>query len=384
MHIGERTQQIVDAIHGKSCKRVLISPEIEPSYACNYAGIDYFRATWDYPELVRAYEKMLKDFPMDFNMGFQWLSPQKSEILGSRNWKQNRQNGVMQHPEVTTLMEEDYDEFIENPIACIRQKVLPRLHTKLAGGGMESAAALTRAMVFENTQMADFYNRIYDVSLAENIPAYYGAMFYAPFDLLADHLRGIRQISLDVRKRADKVEAACERLADVMVEYMKSSFPIPEEGFPLACTWVHLPPMINPRQFDRFFWPTFQKVCQELTEAGYHLYIQFQGDYTDGRYFDYYSTLPEHQMMIAVEHQDFRKTLETIGKKHLVSCSYPLRYLSNYSTKECIEKAKELMDMGMAYGNFYFGFDKPPISAHDAEPEKLKEVLEFVRDYGVY
>lgn len=249
---------------------------------------------------------------------------------------------------------------------------------------MEGMAALARAMIFENTQLADFYNQMYDVTFEKEVPIYYGSMFYAPFDLLADLLRGIRQISLDVRKCPELVERACERLVEVMVNYIKTSFPAPEEGFPLACAWVHLPPMINPKQFDRFFWPTFQAVCEELVNAGYHLYVQFQGDYTDGKYFDYYSRLPKHKMVISVEHQDFQKTLDTIGKDHWVSCSYPLRYLSNYSTKECIDKAKELLDMGMAKGNFYFGFDKSPITLNDGEPEKIREVLQFVREYGVY
>ncbi len=74
--------------------------------------------------------------------------------------------------------------------------------------------------------------------------------------------------------------------------------------------------------------------------------MQFQGDYTDGRYFDYYSELPEGKVILAVEHQDFKKTLDILGSKNMVCCSYPLDYLTNYSTEECLDKARELMDLG--------------------------------------
>lgn len=382
--IQQKTDLIVNAICGKRADRVLIGPDIDQSYICQMAGIDLFRATWDYNELVRAFRIMLEEFPIDFNMGFDWLSPERSEILGSRNWRQNSE-GVMQHPEVTVMEIEDYEAFIEDPMACITSTILPRLHTNLAGGGMQAATTLARAMMFEQTKKYDYFTKLYEVSYEKAVPLYYGSMFYAPFDMLADLLRGISQIAIDVRKRGALVEQACEKLAVLMVDYIKTSFPVPESGFPLTCSWVHLPPMINPRQFDRFFWPTFKYVCDELAGAGYNLYLHFQGDYMDGKYFDYYSTLPANHCMIAVEQQDFRHALETIGKDHFISCAYPIRTFASHTKEECVQKAKELLDIGMsAGGNFYFGFDKPPFLLSDGAPDKIKAVFDYVAEHGVY
>lgn len=384
MDLQQKTDQLMQCIKGERGDRVLIGPDIDQSYICQMAGIDLFQATWDYNELVRAFGILVDEFQIDFNMGFDWLSPERSEILGSRNWRQNSE-GVMQHPEVTVMEAEDYEAFIEDPMKCITNTILPRLHTNLAGGGMQAATAIARAMTFDQTKKYDYFTKLYELSYEKAIPLYYGIMFYAPFDMLADLLRGIRQISIDVRKRGDLVEKACEKLADLMIDYIKTSFPVPEGGFPLVCSWVHLPPMINPKQFDRFFWPTFKYVCDELAAAGYYLYLHFQGDYMDGKYFDYYSTLPSNHCMIAVEQQDFRQTLDTIGKDHLVSCSYPIRQFASHTTEECVALAKELLDIGMASGrNFYFGFDKPPFLLKDGSPEKLKAVFDYVREHGVY
>lgn len=384
MNLQEKTDQIMQCIKGKRGDRVLIGPDIDQSYICQMAGIDLFQATWDYNELVKAFGILIDEFNIDFNMRFDWLSPERSEILGSRNWRQNSE-GVMQHPEVTVMEAEDYEAFIEDPMKCITDTILPRLHTNLAGGGMQAATTLARAMTFDQTKKYDYFTKLYELSSEKAVPLYYGTMFYAPFDMLADLLRGIRQISIDVRKRADLVEKACEKLADLMIDYIKTSFPVPEDGFPLACSWVHLPPMINPKQFDRFFWPTFKYVCDELTASGYYLYLHFQGDYMDGKYFDYYSTLPANHCMIAVEQQDFGRTLETIGKNNLVSCSYPIRQFASHTTEECVALAKELLETGMNSGrNFYFGFDKPPFLLKDGAPEKLKAVFDYVREHGVY
>jgi len=290
----------------------------------------------------------------------------------------------MQHPEITIMFEEDYPAFIENPMACITNSILPRLHANLEGGGMKAATAIARAMTFEQYKRYDFFNKLYEVSYEKAVPLYYGSMFYAPFDMMGDLLRGIRQISIDVRKRPELVEQACKVLTDLMIDYIRTSFPVPEGGFPLTCSWVHLPPMINPKQFERFFWPGFKKVCDTLASDGYNIYIHFQGDYSDGKYYDYYSELPEHQMMIAVEKQNFKQTLDTIGKKHLISCSYPISNLASLSKEQCVDKAAELLDIGMENGNFYFGFDKPPFTLSDGTPDKIKAVLNYVRENGTY
>lgn len=382
MNTTER--KLLNAIRGERGDKVLLSTDLDLSYACQYTGLDTFHALWDYPKLLKAYDRITADFPMDFNMGFTWISPQKSQILGSQNWIQNKENGVMQHPELSVLKETEYAELIEDPLKCLQNKILPRIHKKLDSSPMECAAAIGKAVMFEKNQMWDYYSRLYEITYAKGIPICYGLMFYAPFDWLADHMRGIRQISLDIRRRPEEVKAACEALADVMIHYVEAAYPVPEEGFPPVCAWVHLPPMISPRQFDTLFWPSFQRVCQTLSNKGYYLYLQFQGDYMDGRYFDYYAQLPSRRTMIAVEKQDFQYALDTIGKEHYISCSYPLRYLTNYSAQECIQRAKELLDMGMARGNFFFGFDKPPLNLSDAKPEKLKTMLQFVNEYGLY
>ena len=105
----------------------------------------------------------------------------------------------------------------------------------------------------------------------------------------------------------------------------------------------------------------------------------------DGKYFDYYSTLPANQCMIAVEQQDFRHALETIGKDHFISCAYPIRTFASHTKEESVQQAKELLDIGMGVGgNFYFGFDKPPFLLNDGTPDKIKAVFDYVAEHGVY
>ena len=282
-----------------------------------------------------------------------------------------------------------YKDFCNDVVFCVDERKaelgsLPRMYTELGREAPYSTMAFAKALLYEKNQVHHFYDQIFEKTMANDALLYYGTMFYAPFDLLADHLRGITQISMDLRRRKDDVEAACDALLNVMARYVETTSMADESGFPLACTWSHLPPMINQKQFERFYWPTFKKLCEMLTAKGVTLYVNFQGDYRDGRFFDFYQELPKDKIVIAVEYQDFEQATATLGQDHMLSCSYPLNYFSDYSTEECIDKARELMDIGMKNGRFYFGLNKSALDFHDADPDKLKAVLNFVREYGQY
>lgn len=384
MNYEERIKNIKNVMTGATASHVPILADFETSYACEYAGLDFMKASWDYSGIIQAYKRLLTDFEMDATFGLGWIPPQKSIFLGSRTWIQNRENGIMQHPEVMALEASEYSELIDNPMQCILKNILPRMYGALGQSSAQDIKTIAQTMLFEKNQLTDFYNQLFTVTYEKQVPIYYGSMFYAPFDLIGDHLRGLTQVSLDMRRNKKELELACETLMPLMTDYIENTLPVDADGLSCACAFVHLPPMINQKNFEKFFWPTFKKVCDTLVEKGHYLYLQFQGDSSDGRYLDYYEALPKNKVIIAFEKQDFAQTLKAFKGKNMISCSYPLDYLTNFSTEACLSKAKELMDMGMAQGQFYFGFNKAPFSLKEAAPEKLKAVLQFVRDYGKY
>ena len=51
---------------------------------------------------------------------------------------------------------------------------------------------------------------------------------------------------------------------------------------------------------------------------------------------------------------------------------------------EVIDKAKELIDILAPGGQYIFALDKNLLKARDINPENLKAVLNFVKEYGKY
>ena len=95
--------------------------------------------------------------------------------------------------------------------------------------------------------------------------------------------------------------------------------------------------------------------------------------------------IPKSDKIIAImEYGDMKKAKHTIGKNLCLQGFYPISLLGYGTKQECIDKAKEVIDIMAPGGGYIFSLDKYILNASDVNPENMKAVNEFVRDYGVY
>ncbi|MGB9792926.1 MAG: uroporphyrinogen decarboxylase, partial [Thermacetogeniaceae bacterium] len=103
------------------------------------------------------------------------------------------------------------------------------------------------------------------------------------------------------------------------------------------------------------------------------------------RYLDYLYELPENTIM-RFEYGDPKLVAEKLGGRHILSGFYPITLLQTGTKQQCIDKAKELLDILAPTGKFWFQADKSIISA-DKEgkiAENMRAVLEYVMENGSY
>ena len=58
--------------------------------------------------------------------------------------------------------------------------------------------------------------------------------------------------------------------------------------------------------------------------------------------------------------------------------------LKTGTEQECLDKAKEIVDILAPGGKYIFTLDKNLLTIRDINPENLKTVLRFVKEYAVY
>lgn len=375
----EREQLFRDLFSGKRPKRVPVSNPATLEYAVQLYGEDLAEAMWDIPRLEPILDRFCQDFPTDTTPIGSLRLPAYYQVLGSKAIVMGS-GGFMQHPEVEGMLADEYDELIAAPFDFIVDKVLPRLYTELDAEPSKRAMVLAKAFKVYH----DDYGML--AQIRERVNAKHGlvspmvALTEAPFDFLADFLRGFKGISGDVRRCPEKVEAACEAVLPLMIRKGK----LPVKGA-LGYTFIplHMAPYMRTKDFERLYWPTFKKLVEACAEMGQAVQLFVEHDWM--RYLDYLYELPENTIM-RFEYGDPKLVAEKLGGKHILSGFYPITLLQTGTKQQCIDKAKELLDILAPTGKFWFQADKSIISA-DKEgkiAENLRAVLEYVMENGSY
>ncbi len=305
---------------------------------------------------------------------YQALKSQSFEMGGT---------GVMQHPEVTGMNEEDYELLISDPYACLIERVLPRQHKALS---LDDAFERSKAISFLKSEQARENSIVAPVAaqITEKYGFYKGAprgsssFASAPGDFLGDQLRGLSNMSIDIRRDREKVKAACEALYPLcfLTGLPSNPHPLGRIGTPL-----HMPMFMREKDFVEVWLPTYMRMCQQYASLGARVDAFCEQDWM--RYLDILSEFPAG-MALQFEYGDPKTICDKLGKKFFISGLYPLSVMKTGTKEHIIDKAKELLDIMMPMGGYIFSFDKKPLSLNDASIENLRALSEFLRDYAHY
>lgn len=369
----ERTQLFRDVFNGRIPKRVPIMGLTTYEFAAAYAGKDLLEAQWSSHLFEEIADKICQDFYSDNFPLIHLRFPALYKQLGARNWVMGS-NGFLQHPEVEGLKVEEYDDFIASPYDCIVEKVLPRLYAELDTDAHHKALVMAKAF-------KTFFDEMGNIATASakltqkygyaQINLFAGAC-EAPFDFVADQLRGFKNILTDARRIPDKVEAACEAVTPVMLKMGTPAFPVELGAIFIP---LHMAPYLRPKDFEKLYWPTFKKLVDGLKAAGHRSFIFCEQNWM--RFIDYLQDLPENTIML-FEYGDPKLAKEKLGAKHIISGFYPVTMLKTNTKEECIDKAKEILDIMAPGGRYMFSFDKAPVTLDSVNVDNLKAVLEYV------
>ena len=379
----EREENELMLYEGKIPHRVPIKINFSQDVVAGYAGIDIKDASWN-PSLVaeKADELCGKIFTDICLLSGKARMPAYYEALGSKNSVMSS-GGFMQHPDTVAMYIDEYDEFTKNPVDFIVEKVLPRNYRRLdytenPASIMFSFLEAEQGRVFDNAaQRKNSAPLVEKYGYYQGAPGSFGAM-YATLDLLTDNIRSLKEMAMDVRRVPEKVLAAVDALYPFNYEcgIVKNVTPTSMVDYPL-----HLPPFIGLKQFEKLWWPSWIRQCNDYASMGVHTGAFIEGDWT--RYLDYLLDLPTNSRL-RIEGGDPALFKQKLGKKHILMGMYPIINVISKSKEENIDEVKRFLDIMAPDGHYQFGFDKTIIMASDLNFDTLAAICDTVRDYGVY
>lgn len=379
----ERICLFQDLYDNKIPKRVPINTRFSIGYVSQFGDLDMTETQWN-PQLVEtAADKLCRTIfsdtcPYDGSLRY----PSFYRTLDSQSFVMSS-SGFIQHPEVIGMYSEDYDYLIEKPLDCLLERVIPRQYKALdLADPIKMAMSLSISYIgYENNfhETGKIIGKLVEkYGYGPGVPSSANGFTAAPFDFIADQLRGFREISMDVRRIPGKLAEACEALYPIL---LKKGMPLTPNRYSQVFIPLHMPTYMREKDFAKIWWPSFKRMVEEYASLGIHCRIFCEDDWT--RYLDYLYDLPTDTIMM-FEYGNTKLIKEKLGKKHIITGLYPMTMLKSCTKEECLYKAQELIDILAPGGKYYFSLDKSALSFSDINLDNFCAVTEFVRDYAVY
>lgn len=390
---AERLNRYKTAMRNEKADRIPIRPFVA-EFTAKYAGYTCQEVTHDYENAFAAARRCAADFDWDAvagNMVYVWTG--LSQAVGLKYYAvpgidvpSDVGFQYREPPENEAFMKADeYDQLIKDPTGFLFNVWLPRVSTEIGNG--DGASDLYRnnlAFLKGGMGMLNYFNAFgtQNKRLKEEcgVVSAISGILKAPFDIIADKLRGYLGLCMDLFECPDKVLEACEALMPHLLHTALAGAD-PDKNVPIAI-WMHrgCVPFISHKHFETIYWPTLKPIIEQLWAKGHQVLFYAEGKW--GEHLDAFAELPDQSIIYHVDKDDIFDVHRRIGHKFCLSggvSNYLLGYGSPEEVRQC---CKKIIDEVAHDGGYIM--DASAIIQSDARIENVRAMTEFTREYGEY
>lgn len=362
-------------------------------FAAKYAGLTCQDVTQDYEQAFAAVRKCAAAFDWDAvvgNMVYVWAG--LTQAIGLKYYAVP---GVELPPDVgfqyrepppeqAHMRADEYDALIADPTGFLFNVWLPRVAADVVAPG--APATYRNNLSFLKGGMAllhyfsSFGGQAARLRAESGTVSAIAGILKAPFDILADKLRGYIGLTQDMRRQPEKVLKACEALQPHLLHVALAGAD-PERNVPIGF-WMHrgCVPFVTPRQFESHYWPTLRPIIEELWRHGHQTLFYAEGDWT--YHLDRFAELPDRSIVFHIDRSDVQQAHRKLGHKFCLSGGIPNTLLSYGTLDEVRAACKQVIDTVARDGGYIM--DASAIIQNDARVENMRALTDFTREYGVY
>jgi len=389
---AERLRRYTTALQNRKPDRVPIRP-FAAEFTAKYSGYTCAEVTHDFELAFKAARNCARDFGWDAtvgNMVYVWTG--LTQALGLKYYAipgihVPAETGFQYlEPSVDqAYMEADeYDALIEDPTGFLFGTWLPRVSNEMVLLGQPSTFRNNLALMKSGMAMLRYFFGFgrqgellkYECGIVSAI----SGILKAPFDILADKLRGYVGLVMDLRERPEKVLAACQALMPHLLHVALSGAD-PEKKVPITI-WMHrgCVPFISHTQFDKFYWPTLRPIIEAIWARGHQVLFYAEGDWN--KHLSVFLDLPPGSIVYHADRGNIFEIHRVLGHKFCLSGGIPNTLLAFGTTEKVRDCCKKVIDEVAPDGGYIL--DASAIIQNDAKVENVREMTEFTRSYGVY
>lgn len=404
--LEKREARMAAAMAFKEGDRVPFAPKIGTAYT-QAAGISKFEAEIDFRMMKPGVEYFLSRWEPDLFWTAVAYPINVMEVLGTtavrwpgETWGIDRMAGF-QIVDKSYMEQDDYDEFLRDPSHFLMTRVWPAKHARLKGlAKMDFSQFVEYGHYASITQFADPEVReslltlfaagdqtvrwlegqavLNETALEYQTPLGCIIGQNAPYDMLADNLRGFLELPMDLYEVPDKVEAVLDVLTDWAIKGVEN---IAAAGMRYCFMPLHggTDDFMSPENYERFYLSGLRRVVERELELGLIPYIFFEGKYNN-RLEQIRDGLPAGVLGM-FEQVDIANACKILEGHTCVCGNLPTALLVYGKPERIVEETKRMLDACAPGGGFVM--DCSIVLDHYKE-ENLDAWYQTTLDYGRY
>lgn len=409
--LGERLKRMRDAMELKQPDRIPVLLGVANGLA-KLVGATQRELVDDAEKQNQGLLSVAKRFQPDVVTTYPY-GPETSRALGDQMTKWPgyglEDNQPFQFHEQEFMKAEDYDDFLNDMSDWTIRKYLPRAYSELAGlamlpplgflsGGLYTfipqiaklnapplVSAIAALQKGAQTRMQWIQRMGASMKLlAENgFPPnpLGGPVASAPFDFMANTLRGMRGIFLDMRRCPEKLLAAEQKLIKMQVDQIVSDC----RAFKLSSVMIFLhrgsDGFISIKDFEKFYWPQLKALIVGYVEAGIVPFVFWEGVW-DNR-LQYLAELPKGKTVGAFQGTDLLKAKEILGDTMCIVGGMKISMLSGGASAAEIRECTRTLCREVGKGGGYI-MSTDIFDLDGTDPEKVKVWIDATKEFGQY
>ncbi|MCL2825939.1 MAG: hypothetical protein FWD72_00870 [Eggerthellaceae bacterium] len=352
------------------------------------AGFGFHETLYDYAINEKVVRHTVETYKMDVLAECGWRNPvQVTDALGVSEYNIDEEKKIINIPDQCLMEEDDYDALIADPKKYLWETYLPR-----------------KCKYLQNTPNSDVFRNFlgkygefgaaiggvagmleHEYGIADLTPPFKAFDHWGHgLELLFNSLRGIKGLSMDIRRRPEQVEAAIEALNETFLyPRIERAKKIVTKGTdPEFC--VDINPVLfahigfSTKQFERFYWPYLKLISDYVVENDKLVYVFAEG--LSDRFYDFFRELPANRFVLHLEQDDIFEAKKALPNVTIAG-GMPYEVLGSGTPAECVDYVKMLIDK-LGYDKHYiFSEDKMISFKEDCRAENLKAVTDFIYDF---
>jgi hypothetical protein len=372
-------------------------------------NVSPYEAMYDVDKLLDAHTRFLKDFKPDYGTGPALIGSGKVlEILDYKHYRWPGHNlpkdSGYQYVEGEYMTADEYDALIDDPSDFWVRTFLPRMCGAFDGlkmispwtdmwevvlvspqmipFGIPPVQAALKAMIDAGNEAMAWIQKIGAFDAKQQgmgFPGLWGGVSKAPFDILADTLRGTRAIMIDMYRQPKKLEKALERVTPLAISQGVRGADM--NGIPTVFIPLHkgADGFMSDEQFKRFYWPSLKATILGLAEQGIIAWLFCEGGYNTR--LEFLKELPKYSSFWLFDRTDIVKAKEAIGANLGLGGNIPAGLMLTGTPESVKAYCKNLIDTVGKGGGYLMSWGT---ALDEGKADTIHAVIDFTKEYGVY